>query len=296
VISREILQTVRRIEISTRRVIDDVMAGAYHSSFKGRGMEFAEVREYVPGDEIRTIDWNVTARTGRPHVKQFVEERELTVMLAVDASASGRYGSLSRSKSEVMASLGALLAFSAVRNNDKIGLLLFTDAVELFIPPAKGRKHALRCVRELLAFEPQGRGTCVAAALERMGRMLQHRAVVVVVSDFLDQGFERPLRLLAARHDVLALEVRDPREAELPPVGLIQLEDPESGELLLVDAGSASFRKSHAELEGRARTARESLFRRCGVDRVEVPVQADESKTFDPVVNYFRRRSRARRR
>ena len=292
-VPKEVLRSVRRIEIGTRRPIDEVMAGAYHSSFKGRGMEFAEVREYVPGDDVRTIDWNVTARTGRPHVKQFVEERELTVVLAVDVSASGTFGSRARSKTEAAAMLGALLAFSAARNGDKVGLMLFSDRVERWIPPAKGRGHSLRCLREMLACEPEGRGTDIALAMAELRKQLRRRAVVVLVSDFLDDGYEQPLKLLAGKHDLLALGIVDPREAELPESGLVELEDAESGELRLIDCGDAAFRKNFAESSRRRRRRLADSFRRMGVDFVEVPLQDEMQRVLDPVISYFRRRARA---
>ena len=291
---KEVLRSVRRIEIGTRRVIDETMAGAYHSSFKGQGMEFAEVREYVPGDDVRTIDWNVTARTGRPHVKQFVEERELTVVLAVDVSASGSFGSRSRSKGEAMAMLGALLSFSAARNGDKVGLMLFSDRGEAWIPPAKGRLHSLRCLREMLAREAEGRGTDVALAMGELRKLLRRRAVVVLVSDFLDEGYERSLRLLNGRHDLLALGIVDPRETELTESGLIEQEDAETGETALIDCGDAAFRKRFADAASLRRRKLADSFRRMGVDFVEVPLHDEMERVLDPVVRYFRRRAHAR--
>ena len=216
-LDKEVLKTVSRIELSVRGTLDTVMTGAYHSSFKGNGMEFSEVREYMPGDDVRTIDWNVTARTGSPYVKKFIEEREMTMLLMVDASSSSEFGSGKQMKGEVMATLTALLAFAAIKNNDKVGLLIYTDQVELFIPPEKGRKHVLRLIREILYFKPQHHGTNTQVALEYAGKILNRRAVVVVMSDFLDQGFENAFKILRKRHDVLAVSVVDPRETELPP-------------------------------------------------------------------------------
>lgn len=291
---RDLLRAVRQIEIGTRRLIDEVMAGAYHSSYKGEGMEFAEVREYVPGDDVRAIDWNVTARTGRPHIKQFVEERELNVVLAVDVSASGSFGSQLHSKSEAMATLGALLAFSAARNGDKVGLMLFSDRVERWLPPAKGRKQALRVLREMLGFEPQGVGTSIGGAMESLQRQLKRRAVIVLISDFLDEGYEDALKLLNGQHDLLALAVSDPREEELPRSGLIELEDAESGELLLIDCRDARFRRRFAEESKRRKRKLADSFKRMGVDLVPVTIQSDSRALLDPVVRYFRQRAKSR--
>jgi uncharacterized protein (DUF58 family) len=224
-IPKEILKKIRRLQIVTNRVVSDVFAGEYLSVFKGRGMEFNEVREYQPGDEERDIDWNVTARMGRPFVKKFVEERELTVMLLVDASASSRFGTRDRFKSELAAELCAVLAFSAIRNKDRVGLVIFTDRIEKFVPPGKGSRHVLRVIREVLYFRPQGRGTDISLALDYLNRVIRRRSVVFLVSDFLAAGFERALRVSARRHDLVALLVRDPREEELPPAGLVRLED-----------------------------------------------------------------------
>lgn len=291
---RELLRAVRRIEISTRRLIDEVMGGAYHSSFKGQGMEFAEVREYVPGDDVRAIDWNVTARMGRPHIKQFVEERELSVVLAVDVSASGSFGSESRSKSDAMATLGALLAFSAARNGDKVGLMLFSDRVERWLPPAKGRSHALRCLREMLAFQPEGIGTDIGGAMESLQRHLKRKAVVVLISDLLDNGYEQALKLLNSRHDLLVFSVIDPREQQLPEKGLFEIEDAETGELLLIDCGDPGFRRRFAEQAKRRKRQQNDLFKRMGIDLVQVELKSDFRELLDPVVSYFRRRAKKR--
>src|SRR5690606_4141267 len=245
-IPSEVLRKVRQIEIRARGTVNSVLSGAYSSSFRGRGMEFAEVREYVPGDEIRTIDWNVTARQGHPFVKKFTEERELTVLLAVDASASGDFGSRSEMKGEIMATLSALLAFSAIQNNDRVGLLIFTSTVERFIPPQKGRKHVLRVIRELLYHRPREKGTDIAGAIAHANRLLRHRAVVFLVSDFIAPDFEKPLRLLQRRHDAVAIRVSDPRERELPDAGFLELEDPETGEVALLDTGSRALRTAFA--------------------------------------------------
>jgi uncharacterized protein (DUF58 family) len=296
VLDKELLKTVRRIEISVRRALDTVMAGAYHSSFKGNGMEFSEVREYVLGDDVRSIDWNVTARAGSPFIKKFVEERELTMLLVVDASASGKFGSDRRMKGEIMATISALLSFAAIRNNDKVGLLVCTDQVELVIPPAKGRKHVLRMVRELLYYKPEHRGTDLTVALQYAARILRRRAVVVVLSDFMTQGYEKAFKMLRRRHDVLALAVSDPREHALPAAGFITLEDPESGETLLVDSGDAIFRTAYARTAEQFFTDTAMSFKRMKIDMVPFPVQPEDKETLAPLLNYFRRRAREVRR
>jgi len=241
--AREILKKVRQIEIRTNRLVNDSMAGEYHSVFRGRGMDFDEVREYVPGDEVRTIDWNVTARAGRPFVKKFTEERELTILLMVDLSASGNFGSARQSKRELAAELASVLAFSAIRNNDKVGMVLFTDQVEKYIPPKKGRRHILRLVREILYFEPQRRGTDVAQALDFANSVTARRAVVFLISDFQSAGnqeaalqvLRRAMKQTHQRHDLVAVRIQDPHEVELPAVGLIAMEDAETGELVEID-------------------------------------------------------------
>ncbi|MBO5949619.1 MAG: DUF58 domain-containing protein [Fibrobacteraceae bacterium] len=294
-LSKEVFKTVSRIELSVKGKLDAVMTGAYHSSFKGNGMEFSEVREYVPGDDVRSIDWNVTARTGTPYVKKFVEERELSMLLMVDASSSSEFGSGSQMKGEAMAALTALLAFAAIKNNDKVGLLIFTDQVELFIPPAKGRKHVLRLVREILYFKPEHHGTNLQAALEYAGKILSRRSVVVVMSDFLDSGFDNAFKVLRKRHDVLAVAVNDVRETELPPVGLVELEDPETGETLLVDTGDPYFRESF--MREAKRNAREvaERFARMSVDFVRILVKENFQDTAAPLIEHFRRRAREAR-
>jgi uncharacterized protein (DUF58 family) len=284
----EILAAVRRIEIRTRRLVEETFSGEYHSVFRGRGMEFREVREYVPGDDVRTIDWNVTARTGQPFVKLFDEERELTVVLAADVSRSGRFGSGERTKAEIVAELCGALAFSAISNEDKVGLVLFSDRVELFVPPDKGRSHVLRLIRELLTFAPEGRGTDLEPPLQLLGSVLKRKATIFLVSDFWAGEFGVSLRPVARRHDVVAVRVRDPRETELPPVGLIQWVDAESGETAVVDASSAETRRELAE-RGRAVDARlERLLRGSGVDLVDV----DTSRSYvEPLQQFFARRA-----
>jgi len=283
------LKAVRRIEIRTNRLVLEGMGGEYHSVFKGRGMEFAEVREYVPGDDVRAIDWNVTSRTGSPHVKRFVEERELTLMLLVDVSGSGAFGSGERTKTEIAAEVSAVLAFAAIRNNDRVGALLFSDRIERFLPPRRGRRHVLAVVRELLWPEPLSRGTDLAAALTYLSRVAVKRAIVFLVSDFRSQGFERALRLAHRKHDVIAIHLRDPREEELPPVGLIALEDAETGERRVVDASSPRVREAWAASERARRTALDRLFRTSGIDAIEI----DTTRPYDrPLLAFFRARER----
>lgn len=293
-IPSEILRKVRQIEIRARGTVNSVLSGAYSSSFRGRGMEFAEVREYVPGDEIRAIDWNVTARQGHPFVKKFTEERELTVLLVVDASASGDFGSGNEMKGEIMATLSALLAFSAIQNNDRVGLLIFTSTVERFIPPQKGRKHVLRVIRELLYHKPREKGTDVAGAISHANRLLRHRAVVFLVSDFLAPDFEKQLRLLQRRHDAIAIKVGDPRERELPDAGFLELEDPETGEVTLLDTGSRALRTAFAARQRAGEARLRDLFRRTGTDAVNILGGRDYDETIRPLIHYFRKRAMQR--
>jgi len=292
-IPKEILRKVRRIELRTRHLVNDVFSGEYHSVFKGMGMEFEGVREYLPGDDVRSIDWNVTARLGHPYVKKFHEERELTVMLVVDASASGQFGSHERMKGEIAAEICAVLAFAAIQNNDKVGLLIFTDRVEKFVPPKKGRQHVLRVIREILYFEPEGRGTDIALALRHLLRVVRRRAVVFVVSDFLDSGFERMLRIAGRRHDTVAIAVEDPRERALPPVGFVDLEDAETGERLTFDAGD---RRSRAAFEALAALDRERREKTLSVLREKVVTFRTDEPYVGPLIAFFRRRAARLRR
>jgi uncharacterized protein (DUF58 family) len=286
---REILRKIRRLELRTRRLVESSFAGQYHSVFKGRGMNFEEVRPYSPGDEIRAIDWNVTARTGEPYIKKFTEEREMTVMIVLDVSASGDFGSVQESKREMAAEVAAILAFSAIHNNDKVGLLLFSDRVELFIPPKKGRLHILRLIREMLFFSPQGRGTDLNGALEYMNKVITRRAVVFVISDFLTGDFTRPLTVSARRHDVVALMVVDPAEEQLPDVGVILLEDPETGEQIEVDTSRRAITGNYARLAGERSKELASIFGSRGVDTVQLRTDAD----YLPVLrSFFDRRGR----
>jgi len=283
----EILRQVRLIELRTRGLVNSLFAGEYHSVFKGQGMEFAEVREYQPGDEVRSIDWNVTARMRRPFVKRYVEERELTVMLAVDLSGSERFGTARRFKSELATELGAVLAMSAVRNNDRVGILLFTDRVEHVVPPSKGRRHAMRVIRDLLVHEPEGRGTDLAGALEYLRRMLRQKTIVFIVSDFLAPGVERPLKLLAQRHDVVACTVEDPSELALPDIGLARLADPETGQTIFVDTSDPAVRARFAETALEEREGRKRLFRRLAIDEIAVRTDAG---IIEPLLRFFRQR------
>ncbi len=288
-IPKELAKKIRFIQIHTKRAVNDVLAGEYHSVFKGRGMEFDEVREYSPGDEIRTIDWNVTARTGQPYVKRYVEERELTVLFVVDLSASGAFGTREKLKNEVAAELCALLAFSAIKNNDKVGLIIFTEIIELYIPPGKGTSHVLRLIRDLLNFKPHQTRTDIAQALDYLGRITHRKAVVFLVSDFLAEGYEKPLGIVARRHDLIAISITDPREKELPKVGLIELEDAETGETVVVDSGSAQVRRRY-EARGRERDERlAESFRSSGVDHIPVMTGRDHVRDL---VRFFRARER----
>ena len=287
--TREILRKIRRLELRTRRLVESSFAGQYQSVFKGRGMNFEEVRPYTPGDEIRAIDWNVTARTGEPYIKKFTEEREMTVMIVLDVSASGDFGSVRESKREVAAEVAAILAFSAIHNNDKVGLLLFSDRVELFIPPKKGRHHILRLIREMLYFSPQGRGTDLTGALEFMNKVVTRRAVVFVISDFLTGDFSRPLTVSAKRHDMVALTVVDPAEEALPDVGVILMEDPETGEQIEVDTSRRAIAGNYARLAGERFKELGTVFGSRGVDMVQLRTDAD----YLPVLrSFFDRRGR----
>jgi uncharacterized protein (DUF58 family) len=283
----EILRQVKLLELRTRGLVNSLFTGEYRSVFKGQGMEFAEVREYQPGDEVRSIDWNVTARMQRPYVKRYIEERELTVMLAVDVSGSERFGTRRRFKSEVASELAAVLAMSAIRNNDRVGCLMFTENIEHVVPPRKGRRHALRLMRDILAFEPEGRRTDIPAATEYLNKMLSHKAIIFLVSDFMGGDIEHPLKLLAQRHDVVAVTVQDPSETVLPDIGLVRLMDPETGETLDVDTSDPKVRaqfdlKVTDEASGRRR-----LLRRLAID--EIPVTTD-SGIMDPLLRFFRQR------
>lgn len=270
-IPKEILRKVRQIEIRTSRMVTNVFGGEYHSVFKGQGMEFQEVREYVPGDDIRSIDWNVSARGGDElFVKKFTEERELAVMLLVDVSASQFFGSTSQFKKDLAAEIAAVLAFAAIRNNDRVGLVLFTDEVELYVPPRKGTRHVLRVIRDVLSFPPRGRGTRLAVALEFLNRVAHRRAVSFLISDFIDAGFERPLRVTARRHDLISVVIGDRREREWPAAGLVDWTDGESGERRLVDTSSARARRALGQAWTDRRARLLDTLKGCRSDAVQI--------------------------
>ena len=283
----EQLITVRKIHVRTSHLVSDLFAGQYQSAFKGQGMEFSEVRHYLPGDDIRAIDWNVTARTGIPHVKRFVEERELTVMILVDASASTRFGTVSQLKSEMAAEMAALFAFSAISNNDKVGLVIFSDRVELSLAPKKGTRHVLRVIREVLSFQARHAGTNIAAALEHLNRVSKRRGVVFVISDFLDAGAGLALKIANRRHDVIGVVLDDPREWTLPDVGLMVFEDAETGERLLVDTGSRRVRQTFARQAEESRRQRARLLH--GVDMDTIAVRTDRPYV-EALLRFFRLR------
>jgi uncharacterized protein (DUF58 family) len=293
-VSPEVLRQVKLLELQTRGLVNSLFTGEYRSVFKGQGMEFAEVREYQAGDEVRSIDWNVTARMGRPFVKRYIEERELTVMLAVDLSGSERFGTRGRFKSELASELAAVLAMSAIRNNDRVGAVLFTDRIEHVVPPRKGRRHALRLMRDLLVYEPVGTRTDLPAALEFTGKMVAHKSIIFVVSDFQAPDLEHPLKLLAQRHDVIAVTVDDPSERTLPDIGLARFVDPETGETIDIDTSDPAVRRRFGEAVEEEITARRRLLRRLAID--EIPVHTDGS-IVEPLIRFFRaRETRARQR
>lgn len=269
-IPKEVLRRVRELEIRTRRAVRDILAGQYGSVFKGRGIEFSEVRAYEPGDDIRTIDWNVTARFGHPFVKRFVEERELTVLLALDCSGSENFGTSAVLKFERAAEAAALIAAAAIRNNDKVGLIIFTDRIEKYIRPQKGRRHILRVIREALFARPTGNRTDITAALRHISNVCKRRAIVFVISDFLDSGYERELAALARRHDLVAVSIDDPAELELPSSGLMFLEDAEDARRMLVDTSDSRLRRAYKEAGLSRIAARSAVFRRAGVDEIRL--------------------------
>ena len=288
-VPREVLRQVKLIELRTRGLVNTVFSGEYQSVFKGHGMEFAEVREYAAGDEYRSIDWNVSARMGHPYVKKYTEERELTVLFAVDLSGSKQFGTRGRFKGEVAAEIAAVIAMAAINNNDRVGLLTFTDQIEEFVPPKKGRRHALRLIRDLLAFKPEGRGTDLSVALDYLGRILRHRAIVFLISDFLDSDFEKSLKIVSRRHDVVAITVSDPREHSLPDVGFLELIDAESDHTIVLDSGNRYVREQFEHLAGEDDIRLRRLLRRLSVDQIEI--QTDRSYV-PPLINFFRARER----
>ncbi len=289
---RELLKKVRRIQITTKHAVNDVFAGQYHSTFKGRGMEFDEVREYVPGDDIRSIDWNVTARTGAPHIKKFVEEREMTVMLVVDVSASNLFGSGAQMKRDLAAEVAAVLAFSAIRNNDRIGLILFAEDVEKYIPPKKGTRHVLRLVREMLAHKPQGKGTNIAPALNYLNHVSTRKNVTFLISDFMfSDEYAQLLKVTARRHDFISVVIGDKREVAWPDVGLIQWRDAETGHEILVDTSSRQVREMLALEQTRRAEAIDDLHRKAGIDTIRLFAGETYDKQF---IKFFRQRAQRR--
>jgi len=288
-IPREILKKIRKVQITTSRMVTDVFAGQYQSVFKGKGMEFYEVREYLPGDEIRSIDWNVTARAGRPYVKKFVEERELTVMLVLDASMSCRFGSVRQLKNQLAAELCSVLAFSAIKNNDKVGLVIFTDKIEKFVPPRKGLRHVLRIIREALYYKPEGKGTDISLALEYLNRVTRRKTITFMISDFFDREFRSLLSVSNKRHDIVAVTITDPREIELPDVGLIRLNDAETGEDFIVDTSDSSFRRQYKKDALERIKERGKTLRSIKVDTIDT---CTDKPYTEELIKFFRMRER----
>ncbi len=288
-IPEELIKKIRQVQIYTSRAVDASFAGQYESVFKGRGMQFDEVREYTPGDDVRTIDWNVTARTGRPYIKRFVEERELTIIFAVDLSASGDFGTINKMKNELAAEFCAVLAFAAAKNNDKVGLLIFTDQIELYIPPKKGSKHVLRLIRELLYFKMPQRKTNITAAMDYLAKVARKRATVFLVSDFIETDFKKPLSLLNKRHDVIAVSVRDRAEIALPAAGLIEFQDAETGEMVLVDTSSRRFRNQYSGESSRRFDDLKDMLRSINVDCISI---STDKPYIQDLIEFFRMRHR----
>lgn len=284
---KQLLKKVRQIDIKSRKIVSELLGGEYKSVFKGRGMEFDEVREYMPGDEVRTIDWNVTARTGKTFVKRFIEEREQALFFLVDMSASGTFGSSGKSKNEIAAELCGLLAFSAIKNNDKVGLIIFTDQIELFISPDKGQTHVLYMIREILGFEPRNKGTDISCALDYLGKMVKKKCVTFLISDFLDSDYDKQLKLAAIHYDLIAITITDPRELILPNAGLVELTDAETGEQLLVDTASASARKKFNIAAKARRMEIKASLNRLNIDQIDV--QTDRDYVRD-LVRFFQSR------
>jgi uncharacterized protein (DUF58 family) len=293
VLPREVLRQIRRLQLKARRAVEDLLGGEYHSVFKGSGIAFEEVRAYQPGDDIRAIDWNVTARMGQPFVKRYIEERERTVLLAVDASGSQQFGTRPQVKREVAAELAAVLAFSAIANNDRVGLMQFTDKVEHFLPPRKGTRHVLRLIRDVLFWRPAQRGTSLREALDFANRVLRRRAVVFLFSDFLDRDYERAFKRAGRRHDLIAVRVHDPHEEELHPVGLLDLEDAETGKRVLVDTNDPAVRQAYRTAAAQRREDYRRLTRSAAVDSIEASTEGDH---LDQLIRFFRLRERRMRR
>jgi uncharacterized protein (DUF58 family) len=288
-LTKELLKQVRQIEIRTKGLVNHLFSGEYHSVFKGRGMEFSEVREYQYGDDVRNIDWNVTARFGHPYIKVFEEERELTVMLMVDISGSLMFGSVSKTKQRVAAELSAILAFSALKNNDKVGLILFTDKIEKFVPPRKGNIHVLRIIREVLSFEPEGNATDIKAALEFMNNAIKKRSIIFLLSDFLDEDYEKILRVVGKKNDLIGVVLDDRRENEIPPIGLIKFTDAETGEERWIDTSNKRVRSTMQLARKEAVAKRNTMFLTSRLDRIHVQTGLDYIK---PLVQFFRMREK----
>ncbi len=288
-IPRDLLKKVKQIEISTRNVVNEVFSGEYHSVFKGRGMEFAEVREYQPGDDVRLIDWNVSARMGHPYIKIFEEERELTVMLLVDVSSSGNFGTATQFKREVAAELSAVLAFSAIKNNDKVGLIIFSDQIEKFIPPRKGKTHVLRVIREILFYKPREATTNINEALEFLSRVIKRKSTVFLISDFLAEDFKRSLQIANKKHDVIAISITDPREVALPDAGMIELEDAETGETIVIDTTSAQVRNDFHLKATDQQQRLKNLFQSIGIDHINI---FTDQSYVQPINKFFKMRAR----
>lgn len=286
---KDILRTVKNIEVRTRRMVSDVMAGEYHSAFRGRGIEFDMVREYQEGDEERLIDWNVTARMGSPYVKSYIEERELTILFVVDISASGEFGTQSRLKKHLIAEFCGVLAFNAMKNNDRVGLLLFSDQVELFVPPKKGKKHILRIIREILYFQPEHKGTSIKEALEYTNRIVKRKGILFLVSDFRDDNFMKSMMVTSGRHDLVAVDVQDPGEMKIPSMGIIEFKDQETGEIRLVDTGSKKWRKAYIQEQQTILNQREDSLKKNGIDRLALSTE----RSFElDLIRFFQKRGR----
>ncbi len=281
----ELFEKIKAIQIHTQHVVNDLLAGNYESAFKGRGMEFAEVREYLPGDDIRHIDWNVSARMNAPYIKSFHEERELTVMLLVDVSASGSFGSSQKLKNELAAEIAAVLAYTAIKSNDRVGLIIFSDKIEHYIPPKKGRSHVWRVIREILAFKPEERATNISLAVDFLAKVLHRRSVVFMISDFLNETLSQSLRVMARKHDLNAIQIYDQREKSMPDLGIIELEDAESGELLLVDTSSGNFRQTFSQEATATQNKQSDFFRSAGIAHLQIATHED---LVDPIIRFFR--------
>ena len=290
-IPKELFKKIRQIEIRTKGLVNEVFGGEYHSAFKGQGIEFSEVRPYQVGDDIRSIDWNVSARTGDTFVKLFEEEREQTVILAVDVSGSGDFGTQSRFKREIAAEISAVIAFSAVRNGDKVGVLLFSDEIELFVPPKKGKRHVLRIIRDIFAHENQSRGTDLSVAINHLLRVLRRRSIILFLSDFMDDGYEKPLRALGKKHDTIAVHLVDPIEEAMPSIGIVELTDNETGQTIVIDTSARKVRDSISEFAAQYHQKTRDSLKQASIDRIAI--RTDESYV-DPLIHFFKKRIKAR--